>query len=129
MKVDNKTRDREYLKEKEEKRYNKTLSITKEKYRELRASSAEREESVWHAERRKQCTTFSLVLSRETSNAKDPLLAVLISSVLLSEMQRGGKVVRPVAKGELTNGKDLSGATAGARAFFIGEKRAARSLR
>lgn len=34
-------------------------------------------------------------------------------------MQRGGKV-RPVAKGELTNGKDLSGATAGMRAFFIG---------
>jgi len=43
-------------------------------------------------------------------------------------MQRGGKVC-PVAKGKLTNGKDLSGATAGARAFFIGEKRAARSLR
>lgn len=56
------------------------------------------------------------------------MLAVLISTVLFSEMQRGGEV-RSVAKGELTNGKDLSGATASARAFFIGEKRAARSLR
>lgn len=64
----------------------------------------------------------------ETSNTKEPLLAVLISFVLFSKMQRGGKV-RPVAKGTLTNGKDLSGATAGARAFFISEKRAARSLR
>lgn len=79
-----------------------------------------------HRERRSQCD-ISPARFRETSNTKEPLL-VVISSVLFSEMQRGGKV-RPVAKGKLTNGKDLSGATAGARVFFIGEKRAARSLR
>lgn len=49
--------------------------------------------------------------------------------VLFLEMQRGRKATFMVAKGELTNGKDLSGATAGVRAFFIGEKRAARYVK
>lgn len=62
--------------------------------------------------------------SRETWNAKR---RTLVSRADLrrfvfgdAEERKGTTSSRGEAKGELTNGKDLSGATAGVRAFFIG---------
>lgn len=67
---------------------------------------------------------------RKISNARRnaPSLASLTVSVLFTATRRNGRETACTSSSrasELTNGKDLSGATAGLRVFFIGGKRAA----
>lgn len=126
IRKNNETKGKEYVKRRQN-CYTKTILITKKKCliaNKLPIFVMEREKK--QREGRNRYDTFFFHCFMKLQIRKNLCWPCDLLRSVFEDVERRK---RPVAKGKLTNGKDLSGATADVRAFFISEKRAACSLR